>query len=61
MRHTLWLMALSVSIAAAVAAQDKPDFSGHWVLEPAVDSPSDAALSLTVRQPVFERPLWARR
>jgi hypothetical protein len=39
-------------VAATVAAQDNPDFSGRWVLETSADAGPDVALFLTVRQPV---------
>jgi hypothetical protein len=43
---------LVLSLAAVVAAQDKPDFSGRWELIAAVPSRADAASRLTVRQPI---------
>src|SRR5205809_894516 len=35
-----------------MAAQGKPDFSGHWILETSADAAPDVPQSLTVRQPV---------
>lgn len=52
MRKTPWSFVLPLLIAAAVAGQDKPDFSGRWVLENPADSASDIARSLTVRQSI---------
>jgi hypothetical protein len=52
MRQKGWLSILSILVAATVAAQDKPDFSGRWILEPSADVGPDVARSLTVRQPV---------
>ena len=52
MRHKGWLSILSMLVAATVAAQDNPDFSGRWVLETSADAGPDVALFLTVRQPV---------
>ena len=52
MRHKSWLLILSMLVAAIVAAQDKPDFSGRWILDTAAGAGPDVARSLTVRQPV---------
>jgi hypothetical protein len=52
MRQKGWLSILSILVAATVGAQDKPDFSGRWILEPSTDVGPDVARSLTVRQPV---------
>jgi hypothetical protein len=52
MRHNGWLSILSMLVAATAAAQDKPDFSGRWILETSVGAGPDVARSLTVRQPV---------
>jgi hypothetical protein len=52
MRHKIWLLTLSMLVAATVAAQDKPDFSGRWILESAAGAGPDVARSLRVRQPV---------
>ena len=51
-RHKGWLAIPSMLVAAAVAVQDKPDFSGHWVLAPSPGSGPDVARSLTVRQSI---------
>jgi hypothetical protein len=52
MRKIAWSSVLLLLIAATVAGQDKPDFSGRWVLENPADSASDIARSLTVRQSI---------
>jgi hypothetical protein len=52
MRQKGWFSLLSILVAATVVAQDKPDFSGRWILEPTADVGPDVARSLTVRQPV---------
>src|SRR3954447_22981494 len=45
-----WSIILIVLAAVGAAAQDKPDFSGHWILTPPEQSDTDAPLALTVRQ-----------
>jgi hypothetical protein len=45
-----WLSILSMFVAASVAAQDTPDFSGQWNLETSADADPAVAQSLTVRQ-----------
>ena len=52
MRHKAWLSMLSIVVAASVVAQDRPDFSGRWVLESPSAAGPDVARSLTVRQPI---------
>jgi hypothetical protein len=54
MRRKGWLSILSilVLVAATVTAQDKPDFSGRWILETSAVVGPDVARSLTVRQRV---------
>lgn len=49
---TAWCLVLLLLIAASVRAQDKPDFSGHWVLENPQEFTSDIARALTVRQSI---------
>jgi hypothetical protein len=48
--HRGWLSILSMFVAATVAAQDKPDFSGRWILVTSADAGPAVARSLTVRQ-----------
>ena len=60
--RSIYCSPLLLSLAAAVAAQDKPDFSGQWALVTAVPSTANAASRLTVRQPtaranVFGAPM----
>ena len=47
-----FLSMLLATIPVAAAAQDKPDFSGRWVLVSASHTDPDVAASLVVRQPV---------
>lgn len=58
MRHKGWLSILSMLVAATVAAQDKPDFSGRWILETSAGASRDVARSLTVRQPVVRTNVY---
>lgn len=51
-RQTACLSIVLIAITATVAAQDKPDFSGRWVLVDSAPSDPGAALSLTIRQPI---------
>jgi hypothetical protein len=46
---TAWLGILAL-VAARVAAQEEPDFSGRWVLESAAQDGADVPSALTVRQ-----------
>ena len=57
-RHMGWLSILSMLVAATVAAQDKPDFSGRWILETSVPAGPDVARSLTVRQTVVRTNVY---
>src|SRR5262249_2516917 len=43
---------LAVALAVIAAAQDQPDFSGHWVLVDPLRPGADVARSLTIRQPI---------
>jgi len=52
MRKTSSSFALLLLVAATLAGQDKPDFSGRWVLESPADPAADIARSLTVRQSI---------
>jgi hypothetical protein len=45
-----WSIALIVLAAVGVAAQNKPDFSGRWVLATPQQSDADVPLALSVRQ-----------
>ena len=53
-----WVSILWILVAATVAAQDKPDFSGHWILETAAAADPAVARSLTVRQPVVRTNVY---
>jgi hypothetical protein len=57
-RHTGWLSILAMLVAATVAAQDKPDFSGRWILETSAGAGPDGARALTVRQPVVRTNVY---
>jgi hypothetical protein len=41
-----------------VSAQDKPDFSGRWILETSAGAGPDVARSLTVHQPVVRTNVY---
>ena len=41
---------LAWSVAPAISAQDKPDFSGDWILVSPVNGASNAPRTMTVRQ-----------
>jgi len=58
MRHTGWLSILSMLVAATVAAQGKPDFSGRWVLAASPGAGPNVARSLTVRQPIVRTNVY---
>jgi hypothetical protein len=45
-----WSIALIMLATVGVAAQDKPDFSGRWVLATSQQSDADIPLALSVRQ-----------
>lgn len=45
-----WSIALIMLAMVGVAAQDKPDFSGRWVLATPQQSDADMPLALSVRQ-----------
>jgi hypothetical protein len=55
MRTPLWLSVLFGLIAAGAAAQDRPDFSGHWVLADPSDFASTIARELTVHQSIVHQ------
>jgi hypothetical protein len=57
-RHKAWLSILSMLVTATVAGQDKPDFSGRWILERPADAGPDVPRSLTVRQPVVRTNVY---
>jgi len=51
--HTCWIqITLSVVLlmVARVAAQGKPDFTGHWVLQEPLQAASDVPSTISVRQ-----------
>lgn len=50
MRITWWLAVLTSLAAGSTAAQDKPDFSGQWILVSPADPDSNVAGELGVRQ-----------
>ena len=58
MRHRGWLSILLMFVAATVAAQDKPDFSGRWILETSAGAGPAVARSLTVRQLVVRTNVY---
>jgi hypothetical protein len=58
MRRLGLLSILSILVADPVEAQDKPDFSGHWVLATSAGSGPDVAQSLTVRQPIVRTDVF---
>ena len=51
-RWLSWSVGLSLFAAVTVAAQERPDFSGRWVLDSARESGPDIPSALAVRQPV---------
>ena len=50
--HQSWASLLIVFTTVGIAAQDKPDFSGRWVLTIPQQSDTDTPLALSVRQTV---------
>jgi hypothetical protein len=52
MRTFLWLLLLTSLVAVVVAAQEKPDFSGSWVLQDPPQPSADIPRLLTIRQPL---------
>jgi len=51
-RSSALAVALALVIGVAVSTQNKPDFSGRWVLESAFQTAPDIPRVLTVRQPL---------
>ena|ERR1700730_3670093 len=49
-RTALWFVLVAVSMTARLAAQDMPDFSGHWVLESGSQATADIPQTLSVNQ-----------
>ena len=47
---TVWLVVALVCPVAQVAAQDKPDFSGSWILESGAQAAGDIPQALSVSQ-----------
>jgi hypothetical protein len=58
LRQKGWLSILSLLVAATVAAQDKPDFSGRWILKTSAGADPDVARSLTVHQTVVRTNVY---
>ena len=52
MRMTFWSCVLALVVGGAAAAQDKPDFSGQWVLVGPNESVLNIAQELAVRQSI---------
>src|SRR5258705_3362261 len=52
MRNFLWPLLLTPLVAIGLAAQDKPDFSGNWVLEDPPQPGVDIPRTLAIRQPL---------
>jgi hypothetical protein len=52
MRTLMWSCLAAILLAGTAAPQDRPDFSGHWILVNPRDSASDIAQALTVRQSI---------
>ena len=50
--HHTWAILLITLTAVSVAAQDKPDFSGRWVLGTPQQSAAEIPLALSVHQSV---------
>lgn len=51
MRTSLWLLLLTPRVPV-VTAQEKPDFSGTWVLQDPTHASVDTPRMLTIRQPL---------
>src|SRR5262245_40618610 len=45
-------VSLAAALAVGIAAQDQPDFSGHWILVDPIRPGPDVARALTVHQPI---------
>jgi hypothetical protein len=56
MRTIAWLSASLFLLAAPLGGQDKPDFSGRWILEDWTPASSDVARVLTVRHSLAPPP-----
>ena len=50
--RTILSLLLLTSLVAVVEAQEKPDFSGSWVLQDPPQSNVDIPRMLTIRQPL---------
>jgi hypothetical protein len=46
----MWLIAFLTTATMSIAAQEKPDFSGHWVLTSPHQSDADVPVALSVRR-----------
>lgn len=52
MRNLLWCLLLTPLVAAGLSAQDKPDFSGSWVLQDPPQPGVAIPRTLAIRQPL---------
>jgi hypothetical protein len=52
MRTLLWCVLLTPLMVMGLAAQDKPDFSGSWVLQDPPQAGVDTPRALAIRQPL---------
>ena len=52
MRTLLWCVLLTPLMVVGLAAQDKPDFSGSWVLQDPPQPGVDIPRALAIRQPL---------
>jgi hypothetical protein len=50
MKTMRWRLLPAVLMVVSVAAQDKPDFSGRWVLEDPLPAAADTPRAMTIRQ-----------
>src|SRR5262245_65143851 len=50
MARMIWIAVLLVGLSSSLAAQDKPDFSGRWVLESPSQPTTDIPRVMTIRQ-----------
>src|SRR5947209_6190716 len=58
MRHMGRSSILAMLVAATVAAQDKPDFSGRWILETSASASPDGARAAKFLQPVVRTSVY---
>lgn len=50
MGKALWVVVLTVLVGSSLPAQDRPDFTGRWILESPSQPASDTPRALSVRQ-----------